>query len=82
MMARDLDAARSKWIQETHSPLARSRREESDFLACRNHDGLFADFHFFRHLLTQDPNTSELAPKLPKPWPGTASFGRRPQVDT
>jgi len=50
MLELDLMAARDKWIEETKTPGDRAVRECSDFLCYCNHDGLFADFHSFRHL--------------------------------
>ena len=50
MLRGDLAAARKQWLDEMrHDPEARAKREESDFLAVKNHDGEVLDFHALRH---------------------------------
>jgi len=50
MLRDDLAAARQAWLGELkHDPDARSRREETDFLAAKNHQGEVLDFHGLRH---------------------------------
>ncbi|CAN5431935.1 hypothetical protein BH11PLA2_BH11PLA2_12200 [soil metagenome] len=46
---RDLDAARSKWIDEASNDRDRKDRAESDFLTYRDSAGRVADFHSLRH---------------------------------
>jgi integrase len=48
MVRRDLKQAREAWV-EAAAPDERSVRQESDFLAYRNRDGLVGDFHALRH---------------------------------
>ncbi len=45
----DLLAARTAWIEEAQAPEERERRERSSFLAYRDAEGRFADFHSLRH---------------------------------
>jgi integrase len=50
MLRADLAAARAAWIKEAgRDAKERRRREESDFLAYRNHAREVADFHATRH---------------------------------
>jgi len=49
MFRRDLDAARSAWIDAADSDAERERREASDFLLYRDADGQVIDFHAQRH---------------------------------
>jgi hypothetical protein len=50
MLRGDLSEARKVWMDEVkHDPEARAKREESDFLAVRNHQGETLDFHCLRH---------------------------------
>jgi integrase len=48
-MEADLDRARQKWIAKAKTPEERGKRAQTDFLAYRTEDGLFADFHANRH---------------------------------
>lgn len=67
----DLEAARKAWIAEAKTTRERKRREKSDFLAYRNHAGLFADFHSCRHLFTTN---LERGRRLLRRWPGIRIF--------
>lgn len=50
MLRQDLASARKLWLGETkHDPDERTSREESDFLAVKNHQGETLDFHSLRH---------------------------------
>jgi len=49
MLARDLKAARTAWIEEAKEPSERDRRANSEFLKYRNAAGEVFDFHSFRH---------------------------------
>jgi integrase len=50
MLRADLAEARKQWLDEVrHDTEARAKREESDFLAVKNHDGEVLDFHALRH---------------------------------
>jgi len=49
MFRADLADARKAWLDAARGPEDRLRREQSDFLANRNHDGEVADFHCLRH---------------------------------
>ena len=46
---KDLQAARTAWIEEAATDNERERRNESDFLLYRDKDGRVADFHATRH---------------------------------
>lgn len=49
MFQSDLQDARRAWLAAAQGPEDRVQREQSDFLAIRNHDGEQADFHSLRH---------------------------------
>jgi integrase len=50
MLRDDLADARKAWIEEAKQALDEySRRQESDFLTAKNHDGEVIDFHSLRH---------------------------------
>lgn len=50
MLRQDLDAARETWLNEARrDPEEFANREQSDFLAAKNHDGESLDFHALRH---------------------------------
>ncbi len=50
MLRGDLAEARKAWLDELkRDPEARAQREESDFLAVKNHQGETMDFHGLRH---------------------------------
>ncbi len=50
MLRADLAEARKQWLAEVrHDAEAHAKREESDFLAVRNHQGEVLDFHGMRH---------------------------------
>jgi integrase len=64
MMRLDLETARSKWIEEGATPAEKKCRAETDFLAYRNEDGLYADFHSNRHLFITSLERAGLSPKM------------------
>jgi integrase len=65
MISRDLKAARSTWIDEANkNPAEKKRREESDFLAHKNHAGVYADFHSLRHYFITSLERSGISPKM------------------
>jgi integrase len=64
MIARDLATARKQWIKEAKTPHDREEREQSDFLAHRNHAGLYADFHSLRHYFITSLELSGASPKM------------------
>jgi integrase len=64
MMRKDMEAARTKWIEEAQTPAERRSREKSDFLAYKNHAGLFADFHSFRHLFITSLERAGIKPRM------------------
>lgn len=49
MIRRDLAEARAKWLSEAQDAQQRTEREQSDFLAYRDSEGRYADFHALRH---------------------------------
>ncbi len=49
MLRDDLAAARKAWLKAAPDADERLRREQSDFLAVKNHDGEALDFHSLRH---------------------------------
>jgi integrase len=65
MIVRDLTSARAQWIDEAKKdPAEKKCREESDFLAHKNHAGLFADFHSLRHYFITSLERAGLSPKM------------------
>ena len=64
MMQRDLADARKTWIEEATTPEERAEREESDFLAYCNHDGLYADFHSNRHTFITSLERAGISPRM------------------
>ncbi len=64
MMRTDLEAARKKWIDEAQTERQREEREQSDFLAYKDHDGLYADFHYCRHLFITSLERAGISPKM------------------
>jgi integrase len=64
MMRLDLEAARKKWIGESTTKRDQVQREQSDFLAYRDHAGLFADFHSCRHLFITSLERAGVSPKM------------------
>lgn len=54
MFRRDLDAARSAWIDAADSDVEREQRESSDFLLYQDADGQVIDFHAQRHTYISD----------------------------
>lgn len=50
MLRADLADARREWLKAArHDPEERARREQSDFLLEKNHEGEILDFHALRH---------------------------------
>jgi len=49
MMKKDLEAARTTWLEESVSEQELTQRTASDFLSYQNASGEFADFHANRH---------------------------------
>src|ERR1043166_6153927 len=64
MMQLDLEAARTRWINEGKSPDEQRRRGQSDFLAYQSEDGCYADFHSNRHLFITSLEQAGLSPKM------------------
>ncbi len=64
MIERDLMAARDQWIEEADTDAEKRRRLGSDFLCYGNHEGLFADFHSFRHLFITSLERAGISPKM------------------
>ncbi len=63
LIRHDLAVARSRWLQEASSPLVRSERETSDFLAYQDQDGRYADFHSLRHRFITELARAGVSPK-------------------
>jgi integrase/recombinase XerD len=63
-MKRDLQAARTKWIEDGKTPEEQERRSKSDFLCYQSKEGLFADFHSNRHLFITSLERAGLSPKM------------------
>ena len=63
MIKFDLAAARRFWIDETDDERERAIRTASDFLAYKNKDGLFADFHGLRHTFISNLGKAGVSPK-------------------
>jgi site-specific recombinase XerD len=64
MIATDLAAARTKWIAEAKTKAEAAKREQSDFLAYRDHDGRYADFHSLRHLFITRLSEAGISPRM------------------
>lgn len=64
MIQRDLAAARAAWLEEAETDEEREQREQTDFLAYEDSDGLFADFHSNRHTFITNLARSGIAPQL------------------
>ena len=60
----DLESARKKWIDEAQTERQREEREQSNFLAYKDHDGLYADFHSCRHLFITSLERAGISPKM------------------
>lgn len=64
MIRQDLAAARRAWIAKAEKdPKEHRRRGRSDFLAYRNHAGLYADFHSIRHTFITNLCKADVSPK-------------------
>jgi integrase len=64
MMRGDMAAARAKWIEDGKTEAEKKRRRNTDFLAYKNHAGLFADFHSFRHLFITSLERAGIKPRM------------------
>ena len=64
MMQRDLDAARSEWLDEDCTPDEQAEREASDFLKYCDSSGRYADFHSCRHLFITSLERAGISPKM------------------
>lgn len=64
MMQRDLTAARAVWLEEATSAQERKRREQSDFLMYKDHDGRYADFHSNRHTFITNLERAGVSPRV------------------
>jgi hypothetical protein len=64
MMRRDLAAARKEWLAEAESKDECSSRELSDFLAYRDRDGRYADFHSTRHIFVTNLAKAHVHPSF------------------
>jgi len=65
MIRADLEAAREQWLQAAEGDCVEmSRRLKSDFLAVRNHDGQWFDFHSLRHTCGAWLASSGVHPKV------------------
>lgn len=75
MMRVELETARKTWIKKARDDKKlQERREESDFLAYRNHAGLYADFHSCRHLFITSLERAGSGPRWLRSWRGTQTF--------
>jgi len=63
MMRADLKAARKKWIEEAETDEEKQKREESDFLAYCDENGLYADFHANRHTFITNLSRAGVKPR-------------------
>jgi integrase len=66
MLRADLDRARDAWIQEAvkaNDEHEVKRREQSSYLAYRDADGRYADFHALRHTFITNMAKSGVSPK-------------------
>jgi len=59
----DLGAARTFWIAEAETQEEEKRRVASDFLAYKNFEGKFADFHCLRHTFITNLGRAKVSPK-------------------
>jgi len=59
----DLGAARTFWIAEAETEEEEKRRIASDFLAYKNDEGKFADFHCLRHTFITNLGRAKVSPK-------------------
>jgi hypothetical protein len=64
MMQLDMEAARTKWIENGKTATEKRRRRKSDFLAYKNEAGLFADFHSFRDLFITSLERAGIKPRM------------------
>ncbi len=63
VIRRDLDAARQAWLCEAQDAAERERREQSDFLAYRDAEGRYGDFHALRHSFITMVGKAGVSPK-------------------
>ena len=64
MMGRDLAEARDAWLGGAADAAERGRRAASDFLAYRDGDGRYADFHSLRHTFISGLVRAGVTPKV------------------
>ena len=64
MFGKDLEEARTKWLNTSAGPDERRQRERGDFLARTNHNGEVADFHALRHTCGVWLSMSGVHPKV------------------
>ena len=64
MMQRDLAAARKEWLADADTKDELRSRESSDFLAYRNRDGRYADFHSTRHTFVSNLARARVHPAV------------------
>ena len=63
MLKKDLANARAKWIADAKTDNERWQREDSDFLAYEDQQGLVVDFHSLRKTFITNLTKSGVAPK-------------------
>jgi site-specific recombinase XerD len=63
MVQRDLEVARATWLGDAQDAPERARRESSDFLAYRDAEGRYADFHALRHSFITMVGKTGVSPK-------------------
>jgi hypothetical protein len=71
MIRRDLNEARKEWLQSFRDARQRTEAEQSDFLAFRDAEGRYADFHALRHsFITMIGKAGGRRVNI-RTWPGT-----------
>jgi hypothetical protein len=63
LIRRDLEVARTAWVNEAASGIEREGRDQSDFLIYRDSEGRVADFHSLRHRFVSELVRAGVAPK-------------------
>ncbi len=63
VIRRDLREARKKWLQSFQDARKRAVAEQSDFLAYRDREGRYADFHALRHSFITMVGKAGVSPK-------------------
>ena len=64
MMKQDLERARKTWVKQAKTSRERKKREESDYLAYCDENGLYADFHANRHTFISNLAKAGVSPKV------------------